>query len=57
VAIVTCTLCQQIYDDTYYLTFCPHDSFLMEAFVVRRDGQGKVCTSVAEVFAFLESRD
>lgn len=55
-ALVACPACSDIYDDTYYLTYCPHEWFEMQTTVVRGDGQSQVCTSIAEMQDFLEDR-
>lgn len=53
--IVTCPLCRREYDDLYRYTFCPHLGFQMRCTVVRGDGQSKVCTTLAEVNAFIQA--
>lgn len=53
---VTCATCGLHYDDTYRLTFCPHDSFPMRAVVSSR-GRTRVCTTVEQVKAFLRETD
>lgn len=52
-ASVTCERCSRTYDDTYRLTYCPHDKFEMHTLAVRGDGQEKLCTSVEELHEFL----
>lgn len=51
--IVSCEQCGKIYDDTYRLTYCPHEGFAMCTLVTRGDGESKVCTSVEDMQAFL----
>jgi uncharacterized protein (UPF0276 family) len=56
-AVVQCADCLLVYDDTYRLTWCPHDGFDMVTTVVRGDGVRMVCTSMAQMQDFLEKRD
>lgn len=56
-AVVQCEICLLVYDDTYRLTWCPHDGFDMATMVVRGDGCVRVCTSLAEFWDFIEARE
>jgi hypothetical protein len=49
---VICEACGTTYDDTYRLTFCPHEAFEMRA-VASRGDQVKVCTTVEELLEFM----
>ncbi len=50
--ITKCTECNKIYDDTYCLTYCPHESFGMKAFVVKHNGESKMCETLEELKEF-----
>lgn len=50
--ITLCETCGLEYDDTYRLTFCPHEPFEMRAIAGRGD-QVKVCTTVEELMEFM----
>ena len=52
-AHVTCQDCGTSYDDTYRLTYCPHERFAMQTVAVRADGQAHVCSSVEQLESFL----
>ena len=54
--VVSCSRCQQTYDDVYRLTSCPHDEFAMNVMVMRADGQTKICHSIEDMLRFLSSR-
>jgi len=48
-----CDDCGIGYDDTYRLTFCPHDRFQMNTMAVRGDGAEKLCHTVEELRDFM----
>lgn len=49
-AVVTCADCNLTYDDTYRLTFCPHEQFRMKTHVFHsRYGFLGVATSVEQL--------
>ena len=50
---VFCDECDLHYDDTYRLTYCPHDGFNMVTLAVRGVGQTKVCRSIEELDAWM----
>ena len=49
-----CEVCRVFYDDTYRWTYCPHDSFEMNTFVRRSDGEERVVHTVEELQEFLD---
>jgi hypothetical protein len=55
--IVTCDTCGLAYDDTFHLTYCPHDYFPMRTVGVRSDGTMKVCTTLEDLDRFLHGED
>ena len=50
---VVCETCEQVYDETYHLTYCPHAYFPMRTRAVRPDGTERVCTTLEELDQFL----
>lgn len=54
--VVQCTECGVSYDDTYHLTYCPHEYFEMRTVVHRGKGETRLCRSVEELHAFLDGR-
>jgi len=53
--IVTCPKCGKVYDDTFRLTYCPHEKFQMRT--VCGDGKREmVCTTLEQEAAFFENR-
>jgi uncharacterized protein (UPF0276 family) len=56
-AVVHCADCLLVYDDTYRLTWCPHDGFDLVTTVVRGDGVRMVCASMAQMQDFLDERN
>lgn len=56
-AVMVCNECRLAYDDTYRLTYCPHDAFAMRTVVGKTvDGKyvEKICTTIEEVEEFLK---
>ena len=47
--IVTCSTCGLKYDDTYRLTYCPHEHFNMHCVVCNSRGVVGVATSLEEL--------
>ena len=46
---VCCPECRLFYDDTYRLTFCPHDEFAMQTRVYAEGREPVVATTVEEL--------
>ena len=53
---VRCDKCSVVYDDTYRLTYCPHEAFEMRT-MVYQGGKAKLCCSLEELKAFLHQKD
>jgi len=51
--IVTCEKCRATYNDTYRLTFCPHEQFEMNTTVGNASGIIGVAHSVEELKSML----
>ena len=47
--IVVCSACWKQYDDTYRLTFCPHDHFQMQTVVYRGGKRVGVAHTIEEL--------
>ena len=55
--LTDCPDCGLSYDDLYRRTYCPHPEFAMHTVVVKADGASRVCTSIEELEAFLQSKE
>lgn len=55
--IVKCDKCGKHYDDTYYLTYCPHEYFQMRMTWVDSNGESKVITSLEEFDEVLKKKN
>jgi hypothetical protein len=52
--LVTCEKCKLEFDDTYNLTFCPHEPFVMQTAVRGADGKTRFAHTVEELKQFIE---